>query len=80
MTNSLIFSEYLKPIAAEERRVEEEEKKVRDEQARIAKELAEGMVLTLSRLSLQCLKLARSPDEVTCLLSVLLSQQTKTPF
>ncbi|XP_055018084.1 ATP synthase subunit e, mitochondrial-like [Boleophthalmus pectinirostris] len=34
--------EYLKPIAAEEKRIEAEEKKIRDEQARIAKELAEG--------------------------------------
>lgn len=34
--------EHLKPIAAEERRVEEEEKKVREEQERIAKQLAEG--------------------------------------
>uniref|UniRef100_A0AAQ4RXH0 ATP synthase F(0) complex subunit e, mitochondrial n=1 Tax=Gasterosteus aculeatus aculeatus TaxID=481459 RepID=A0AAQ4RXH0_GASAC len=32
----------LKPIAAEERRVEEAEKKVRDEQERIAKELREA--------------------------------------
>lgn len=36
------YSEHLKPIAAEERRVEEEEKKVREEQERIAKQLAEG--------------------------------------
>uniref|UniRef100_A0A3B3UE71 ATP synthase F(0) complex subunit e, mitochondrial n=1 Tax=Poecilia latipinna TaxID=48699 RepID=A0A3B3UE71_9TELE len=34
--------DYLKPIAAEERRIEEEEKKVRQEQERIAKELAEA--------------------------------------
>ncbi|XP_049595209.1 ATP synthase membrane subunit ea [Syngnathus scovelli] len=34
--------EYLKPIAAEERKVEEAEKKVREEQERIAKELAEA--------------------------------------
>lgn len=35
-------SDNLKPIAAEERRIEEEEKKVREEQERIAKQLAEG--------------------------------------
>lgn len=35
-------SEHLKPIAAEERRLEEEEKKAREEQERIAKQLAEG--------------------------------------
>lgn len=35
------FSGYLKPIAAEERRIEEEERKVREEQERLAK-LAEG--------------------------------------
>lgn len=35
-------TEHLKPIAAEERRVEEEEKKIREEQERIAKQLAEG--------------------------------------
>ncbi|KAM6930923.1 ATP synthase membrane subunit eb [Xenentodon cancila] len=34
--------EHLKPIAAEERRIEEEEKKVREEQERIAKQLAEA--------------------------------------
>lgn len=38
----LLSSDNLKPIAAEERRVEEAEKKVRDEQERIAKELREG--------------------------------------
>uniref|UniRef100_A0AAZ3QFF6 ATP synthase F(0) complex subunit e, mitochondrial n=1 Tax=Oncorhynchus tshawytscha TaxID=74940 RepID=A0AAZ3QFF6_ONCTS len=32
----------LKPIAAEERRIEEEEKKVREEQEKIAKALAEA--------------------------------------
>ncbi|KAL6114633.1 atp5me [Pungitius sinensis] len=32
----------LKPIAAEERRIEEAEKKVREEQERIAKELREA--------------------------------------
>uniref|UniRef100_A0A8C2XQ61 ATP synthase F(0) complex subunit e, mitochondrial n=1 Tax=Cyclopterus lumpus TaxID=8103 RepID=A0A8C2XQ61_CYCLU len=32
----------LKPIAAEEKRIEEEEKKVREEQERIAKQLAEA--------------------------------------
>lgn len=35
-------ADHLKPIAAEERRVEEEEKKVREEQERVAKQLAEG--------------------------------------
>lgn len=80
MTNPLIFSDYLKPIAAEERRIEEEEKKIRDEQKRIAKALEEGMVFTPSRQNIQCLKLARSPDDLTCLLSVLLSQQMKTAF
>lgn len=34
--------EYLKPIAEEERKIEEAEKKAREEQERIAKELAEG--------------------------------------
>lgn len=34
--------DHLKPIAAEERRIEEEEKKVREEQERIAKQLAEA--------------------------------------
>uniref|UniRef100_A0AAQ4QRS5 ATP synthase F(0) complex subunit e, mitochondrial n=1 Tax=Gasterosteus aculeatus aculeatus TaxID=481459 RepID=A0AAQ4QRS5_GASAC len=38
----------LKPIAAEERRVEEAEKKVRDEQERIAKELREGNLTDLN--------------------------------
>lgn len=38
----LICSDTLKPIAAEERRIEEEEKKVREEQERIAKQLAEA--------------------------------------
>lgn len=46
-------SDHLKPIAAEERRIEEEEKKVREEQERIAKQLAEGslMALTISVLN-----------------------------
>lgn len=35
-------ADHLKPIAAEERRVEEEEKKVREEQERVARQLAEG--------------------------------------
>lgn len=35
-------SEYLKPIAEEERRVEEAEKKLREEQERIYKQLSEG--------------------------------------
>uniref|UniRef100_A0A8C6UID6 ATP synthase F(0) complex subunit e, mitochondrial n=1 Tax=Neogobius melanostomus TaxID=47308 RepID=A0A8C6UID6_9GOBI len=34
--------DYLKPIAAEEKRIEEEEKKIREEQERIAKQLAEA--------------------------------------
>uniref|UniRef100_A0AAR2KH95 ATP synthase F(0) complex subunit e, mitochondrial n=1 Tax=Pygocentrus nattereri TaxID=42514 RepID=A0AAR2KH95_PYGNA len=34
--------DYLKPIAAEERRVEEAEKKLREEQERIYKQLAEA--------------------------------------
>ncbi|XP_034026957.1 ATP synthase subunit e, mitochondrial-like [Thalassophryne amazonica] len=33
---------YLKPIAAEERRIEEEQRKIREEQERIAKQLAEA--------------------------------------
>lgn len=37
--------DHLKPIAAEERRIEEEEKKVREEQERIAKQLAEGSLM-----------------------------------
>lgn len=35
-------SDYLKPIAEEERRVEEAEKKIREEQERIYKQLSEG--------------------------------------
>lgn len=35
-------SEYLKPIAEEERRVEEAEKKIREEQERVYKQLSEG--------------------------------------
>lgn len=42
---TLICSDHLKPIAAEERRIEEEEKKVREEQERIAKQLAEGSLI-----------------------------------
>ena len=42
---SFSFSDELKPIAAEERRVEEEEKKVREEKERIAKAIAEGSLL-----------------------------------
>uniref|UniRef100_A0A8C2H221 ATP synthase F(0) complex subunit e, mitochondrial n=2 Tax=Cyprinus carpio TaxID=7962 RepID=A0A8C2H221_CYPCA len=34
--------DYLKPIAAEERRIEEEEKKLREEQERIYKQLSEA--------------------------------------
>lgn len=41
-------SDHLKPIAAEERRIEEEEKKVREEQERIAKQLAEGSLMALT--------------------------------
>lgn len=44
-------SDHLKPIAAEERRVEEEEKKVREEQERIAKQLAEGNLMVLTTTS-----------------------------
>lgn len=36
------MTDYLKPIAEEERRIEAEEKKKREELERIAKELAEG--------------------------------------
>uniref|UniRef100_A0A8C8RMF9 ATP synthase F(0) complex subunit e, mitochondrial n=1 Tax=Pelusios castaneus TaxID=367368 RepID=A0A8C8RMF9_9SAUR len=35
--------DYLKPIAEEERRIENEERKKREELERIAKELAEGI-------------------------------------
>lgn len=42
-----LFSDHLKPIAAEERRIEEEEKKAREEQERIAKQLAEGSLIGL---------------------------------
>lgn len=41
------LSDNLKPIAAEERRIEEEEKKAREEQERIAKQLAEGSLFSL---------------------------------
>lgn len=41
------LSDNLKPIAAEERRIEEEEKKAREEQERIAKQLAEGSLFGL---------------------------------
>lgn len=41
-TRVFICLDHLKPIAAEERRVEEEQKKAREEQERIAKQLAEG--------------------------------------
>ena len=36
------LAEYLKPIAEEERKVEEAEKKAREEQERIYKQLSEG--------------------------------------
>lgn len=42
-----LFSDHLKPIAAEERRIEEEEKKAREEQERIAKQLAEGSLVQI---------------------------------
>lgn len=42
------YSEYLKPIAEEERKVEETEKKAREEQERIYKQLSEGTKTTLS--------------------------------
>lgn len=43
-SNENIFnvSDYLKPLAEEERRVEEAEKKIREEQERIYKQLSEG--------------------------------------
>ncbi|KAM7393003.1 hypothetical protein PAMA_007901 [Pampus argenteus] len=41
------YQEYLKPIAEEERKIEEAEKKFREEQERIAKQLAEGVVYEL---------------------------------
>lgn len=37
-----MFSDYLKPIAEEERRLEEAEKKIREEQERVYKQLSEG--------------------------------------
>ncbi|XP_010132642.1 PREDICTED: ATP synthase subunit e, mitochondrial, partial [Buceros rhinoceros silvestris] len=37
----VLMTDYLKPIAEEERRIEAEEKKKREELERIAKELAE---------------------------------------
>lgn len=40
-----VSADYLKPIAAEERRIEEEEKKIREEKERIAKQLAEGELI-----------------------------------
>uniref|UniRef100_A0A665VEP8 ATP synthase F(0) complex subunit e, mitochondrial n=1 Tax=Echeneis naucrates TaxID=173247 RepID=A0A665VEP8_ECHNA len=40
--------EYLKPIAEEERRIEEAEKKAREEQERIYKQLSEGITDTHS--------------------------------
>uniref|UniRef100_A0A3B4BVZ2 ATP synthase F(0) complex subunit e, mitochondrial n=1 Tax=Pygocentrus nattereri TaxID=42514 RepID=A0A3B4BVZ2_PYGNA len=48
--------DYLKPIAAEERRVEEAEKKLREEQERIYKQLAEG-VLGLLLFTLKLIKM-----------------------
>lgn len=39
-----LWAEYLKPIAEEERRVEEAEKKAREEQERIYKQLSEGNI------------------------------------
>lgn len=39
------MTDYLKPVAAEERRIEEEERKKREETERIAKALAEGILL-----------------------------------
>lgn len=43
--NDILSSENLKPIATEERRIEEEEKKAREEKERIAKQLAEGSII-----------------------------------
>jgi len=40
---SICSPDYLKPIAAEERRIEEEEKKLREERERIYKQLSEGL-------------------------------------
>lgn len=51
------FSDNLKPIAAEERRIEEEEKKAREEQERIAKQLAEGSLISLITCSNICMLL-----------------------
>lgn len=50
--NWLCFSclDYLKPIAEEERKVEEAEKKAREEQERINKQLAEGATGTHTHL------------------------------
>ena len=45
-----IFSESLKPLAAEDRRIEEEEKKVREQEA-IAKAEAEGSLMSLDHVS-----------------------------
>lgn len=42
VSNVPVVTDYLKPIATEERRVEEAEKKYREEQERIYKQLAEG--------------------------------------
>lgn len=42
---NVLMTDYLKPIAEEERRIEAEEKKKREELERIAKELAEGSPL-----------------------------------
>lgn len=39
-----LWAEHLKPIAEEERRVEEAEKKAREEQERIYKQLSEGNI------------------------------------
>ncbi|XP_074993816.1 ATP synthase F(0) complex subunit e, mitochondrial isoform X1 [Calonectris borealis] len=39
---NVLMTDYLKPIAEEERRIEAEEKKKREELERIAKELAEA--------------------------------------
>lgn len=46
------YLEYLKPIAEEERKIEEAEKKAREEQERIAKELAEGKTAMQTNFSL----------------------------
>lgn len=47
LNDGVVSSEYLKPIAEEEKRIEEAEKKAREEQERIYKQLSEGNHITL---------------------------------